>query len=63
VLEVDEFLRLLEAADQMDRERHSPATLKKAELVRELRDVAKMSWPRIADCLGVAPTTAMYFYE
>jgi len=39
-LEVDEFLSLLEAADELDRERHRPATLEKAAAVRVLRDEA-----------------------
>ena len=40
ILEVDEFLSLLEAAARLDRERHRPATLARAAEVRLLRDDA-----------------------
>jgi integrase len=62
-LEVDEFLSLLEAAEELDRERHHPATLEKATSVRVLRDEARMRWKEIGKRLGIAPTTAMYLYE
>jgi hypothetical protein len=62
VLEVDEFLALLDAAGQLDRERHSPATLAKATEVRNLRDGARMEWSAIAARLGVARSTAFYLY-
>ncbi len=61
-LEVDEFLAILEAADDLDRTRHTPATLAKAALVRLLRDESRVSWNRIGQRLGVAPTTAIYLY-
>jgi integrase len=61
-LEVDEFLDLIEAADQLDH-RHRPLTLERASFVRELRDNAGISWKRIGEHVGVAPTTAMYLYE
>jgi integrase len=61
-LEVDEFLALFEAADQLDN-RHRPRTLERARLVRELRDEARSDWKRIAAHVGVAPATAMYLYE
>lgn len=61
-LEVDEFLILLEAAAHLDG-RHKPETLERADLVRRLRNDARMEWKRIAAHLRVAPTTAMYLYE
>ena len=61
-LDVDEFSSLLEAADQLDHD-HSPRTIERARLVRQLRDEGKLQWKRIADHLGVAPTTAMYLYD
>ena len=63
VLEPDEFLSLLEAADELDRERHLPITLERAESVRRLRNVAHLPWKEIAGRLGVAPTTAIYLYR
>jgi integrase len=60
-LEVDEFLALIEAADELDH-RHSPHTLERASLVRRLRDQTNLDWKRIAGHVGVAPTTAMYLY-
>ncbi len=60
VLEVDEFLAILEAAEDLDGTRHNPATLEKAALVRLLRDESRMSWKRIGERLGVPPTTAIY---
>jgi integrase len=62
-LEPDEFLSLLEAADELDRERHLPGTLDKAKAIRALRDDAGMPWRQIAERFGVAPTTAMYLYK
>lgn len=61
-LEVDEFLAVLEAAEQLDHTRHTDATLQRAALVRLLRDESKLPWTRIGKRLGVAPTTAMYLY-
>jgi integrase len=61
VLDVDEFITLLEAADQLD-QRHTPETLEKADLVRLLRDLGELDWKAIAARLEVAPTTAMYLY-
>jgi integrase len=61
VLDVEEFVTLLEAADQLD-QRHTPATLEKAEQVRLLRDRGELEWKAIAARLEVAPTTAMYLY-
>lgn len=62
-LEADEFLTLLEAADELDRERHRPVTLERAASVRLLRDEARMPWKKIAQRLGIAATTAMYLYD
>jgi integrase len=59
----DEFLSLLEAADDLDRERHTPVTLERAETIRTLRDELRMPWKQIAGRVGVAPTTAMYLYR
>jgi integrase len=61
VLDVDEFLDLLDAAAQLDQV-HRPTTLEKAESVRALRDRARMSWKAIGQRIGVAATTAIYLY-
>jgi integrase len=61
VLDVDEFLDLLEAAGQIDGV-HKPATLEKANSVRALRDEAGLNWKAIGARVGVAPTTAIYLY-
>jgi hypothetical protein len=63
VLEPDEFLSMLEAADHLDRERHKPITLERSDPVRMLRDEARMPWKQIAERVDVAPTTAMYLYR
>lgn len=62
-LDVDELQTLLEAAAELDAERHRPETLEKAAEVRALRDQAGMEWKRIAACVEVAPTTAIYLYR
>lgn len=62
IIEVDEFLSLLDAAAQLDRERHRPATLARAAEVRMLRDDAKLEWAAIAKQLGLARSTAFYLY-
>jgi integrase len=62
IIEVDEFLSLLDAAIQLDRERHRPATLARAADVRTLRDDAKLEWAVIAKQLGLARSTAFYLY-
>ena len=62
ILEVDDFLSLLEAAARLDRERHRPATLARAAEVRLLRDDAGMEWTAIAKRIGVAKSTAFYLY-
>ena len=62
IIEVDEFLSLLDAAIQLDRERHRPATLARAAEVRMLRDDAKLEWAVIAKQLGLARSTAFYLY-
>ena len=58
-LEPDEFLSLLEAASQLENQRHRPQTLARAHEVRALRE-AGMRWIDIAARLQVAPTTAIY---
>jgi integrase len=62
ILEVDEFLSLLEAAAQLDHERHRPATMARAAEVRLLRDDAGLEWTAIAKRVGVARSTAFYLY-
>jgi hypothetical protein len=62
ILEVDEFLSLLDAAIQLDRKRHRPETLARADEVRMLRDDAKLEWAGIAKQLGLARSTAFYLY-
>jgi integrase len=61
-LEPDEFLSLLEAASELDNQRHKPQTLARAHEVRALRDAGKR-WIDIAAQLNVAPTTAIYLYK
>lgn len=60
-LDVDEFLALVEAADQLD-DRHWPRTIERANTVRLLRDLSRLPWKTIARRVGVAPTTAIYLY-
>ena len=62
IVEVDEFLSLLDAAIQLDRERHRPTTLARAADVRMLRDEARLEWAVIAKQLGLARSTAFYLY-
>jgi integrase len=61
VLDVDEFLTMLEAARQLDAP-HRPETLERAAEIRMLRDEAGVDWNTIAKRVGVAPTTAMYLH-
>lgn len=63
VLNVSETLSLLEAADDLERQRHTQATLERAEYVRVLRDDAKLNWKDVADRTGVAMSTAIYLYS
>ncbi|MGH3265713.1 MAG: tyrosine-type recombinase/integrase, partial [Trebonia sp.] len=60
-LDVDEFLSLIEAADQIDN-RHRPQTIERADEVRLLRDRSGLPWKTIAARIGVAETTAIYLY-
>lgn len=60
-LDVDEFLALLDAADQLD-SRHWPRTIERANEVRVLRDQRGLEWKAIGQQVGVAPTTAIYLY-
>ncbi len=62
IIEVEEFLSLLDAAIQLDRERHRPGTLARAAEVRMLRDDANLEWAVIAKQLGLARSTAFYLY-
>jgi integrase len=62
ILEVDEFLSLLVSAGQLDRERHRPATLARADEIRMLRNDAGLEWTAIANRVGVARSTAFYLY-
>jgi integrase len=63
VLDVDEFLALLEAASELDNERHRPTTLERAAEVRALRDEQGLEWKAVAASLGIAPATAVYLYS
>jgi integrase len=60
-LDVDEFLVLVEAADQLD-DRHKPRSIERATEIRFLRDQSRLPWKTIAKRIGVAPTTAIYLY-
>jgi integrase len=60
-LDVDEFLALMGAAEQLDN-RHKPRTLETASQVRLPRDEAGLNWKVIAKRLSVAPSTAIYLY-
>lgn len=61
-LDIDELESLLHAASQLDRGEHSPATLARAEQVRDLRDVGHLTWNQIAGRVGVARSTAFWLY-
>jgi integrase len=61
-LELDEFVGLWEAADQLDRP-HKPATFVRAAQAQALRDREQLSWHEIAARLGVARSTAAYLYD
>jgi integrase len=63
VLDVSEALSLLEAADDLECQRHAPATLERAVQVRALRDDAQLKWKDVADRTGVAISTAIYLYN
>jgi integrase len=62
VLEADELVTLLDAADQLDSEQHKPETLTRGREVRRLRDEAGMTWKEIAGRIGAAASTAIYLY-
>lgn len=62
VLDLDEIQSMLAAAGQLDNGEHSPTTLSRAQAVRTLRDQARMPWKDIAARVGVARSTAFYFY-
>jgi hypothetical protein len=48
VLDVDEAACLLESADDLERQRHTPATLDRAAQVRSLGDDAELRWKDVA---------------
>jgi integrase len=62
VLDADELFALLEAADHLDHAKHKPATLRRADQVRALRDQRRLTWTEIASMLGVSRPTAVYLY-
>ena len=63
VLDADELLALLEAADQLDRQKHRPNTLLRAREVRALRDEQYLAWTEIATRIAAAPSTVIYLYR
>jgi integrase len=63
VLDLDELQSMLGAAGQLDSGEHSPATLRRAQAVRALRDDARMAWKDIAARVGVPRFTAFYLYR
>ena len=62
VLSPEEFESLLEAASELDGQRHHSRTIERAEQVRLLRE-AQLTWKEIAAKVGVAPTTAIYIHR
>ena len=63
MLDADELLALLEAADQLDRQKHRPNTLLRAREVRALRDEQYLAWTEIATRIAAAPSTVIYLYR
>ena len=43
--------------------KHTPKTLERAAVARELRDVAKLTWKEVGARLGCSAATAMYLYR
>ena len=43
--------------------KHTPKTLERAAIARELRDVAKLQWKEVGARLGCSAATAMYLYR
>lgn len=62
VLDADELLALMEAAEQLDHQVHRPETLSRAREVRALRDEQRLTWMEIAARIDAAPSTAIYLY-
>ena len=62
VLDADELLALLDAADQLDHQKHRPNTLLRAREVRALRDEQSLAWTEIAARIRAAPSTVVYLY-
>jgi hypothetical protein len=56
----DQFAALLEAAGQVDSQRHKPQTLVRARMVQQLRDEGPLMWKEIADRVGTSPSSAIY---
>jgi integrase len=63
ILQPDEFLSLLEAADLLDNQRHSSRTLERAEGVRRLRDEKRLTWQQVIARTGIPIGTAFYLYR
>jgi hypothetical protein len=51
---------LLDAAPELDARALRSGTLAKAREIRRLRTQVNLSWRRIGEWLGIAPSTAMY---
>ena len=62
VLDADELLALLEAADELDCNKHKPTTLRRADKVRAMRDEERLTWAKIAAVFGISRATAVYLY-
>lgn len=62
ILQPDEFLSLIEAADVLDNQRHSWRTLERAREVRRLRDEKRLMWQQVTAQAGVSMGTAFYLY-
>jgi integrase len=43
--------------------KHTPKTLKRGALARELRDIERLQWKEIASRLSCSPATAIYLYR
>lgn len=61
ILEADELESLIVAAGSTDR--CAPGTPERRRRVRQLRDRDRLSWREIATTLGIASSTAVYFYR
>jgi integrase len=61
-LEPDELVSLLDAASDLDNQRHKPQTVARASQVRALRE-GGMLWREIGARLDLAPSTAIYLHR